>query len=461
MKRIISLVIIAIMLTTVAFAAGRTFEEPVAGKLNIVVDGGTELKEAPAGKQVAVSIKLVNNTTISSLKLKLFYDEKLSVVKGGGDRPKITFDIRDPEDTSAMISSSVNEEERSIKLNWVSGEDQVVGDCTYATVTFLVAADAEVGSFLPITVGPINPNDVFDINQTNIEFNVIEGGVDVIDYIPGDVDRDGSLTNRDVIMFSRHLGGATPEGFSLYAADYDDNGTVDATDLEALFAVVCGYTYTLPDTGYGLSEVPADKLAIVVDGAESVYNGRAGQNVEVKIGLVNNPGVSSVKTVVYWADALTLVDATYDIYDAEDTSAYVNTADWTTVTNSFAFNWASGDNQVTGDVTFVTLTFAIPDTVEHGEFLFVAATADNVYNAAGSAVEFEVLNGGITVQNFLRGDTNFDGFIDNKDVVVLFRYASGSMEVTELMELVCDFDENEEVNNKDVVALFRFVSAKD
>lgn len=53
------------------------------------------------------------------------------------------------------------------------------------------------------------------------------------------------------------------------------------------------------------------------------------------------------------------------------------------------------------------------------------------------------------------GDTNGDGEIDNKDVVVLFRYVSGSGEY----DAVYDFDGDGEVNNKDVVALFREVSA--
>ena len=59
-------------------------------------------------------------------------------------------------------------------------------------------------------------------------------------------------------------------------------------------------------------------------------------------------------------------------------------------------------------------------------------------------------DGSITV-----GDTNEDGEIDNKDVVILFRYVSN--EDAEY-DAVYDFDCDGEVNNKDVVALFRTVS---
>ena len=54
------------------------------------------------------------------------------------------------------------------------------------------------------------------------------------------------------------------------------------------------------------------------------------------------------------------------------------------------------------------------------------------------------------------GDLNGDGIVNNKDVVVLFRYVSGRNKVED--ERVYDIDGDGEVNNKDVVELFRSVS---
>lgn len=56
----------------------------------------------------------------------------------------------------------------------------------------------------------------------------------------------------------------------------------------------------------------------------------------------------------------------------------------------------------------------------------------------------------------LSGDANGDGELDNKDVVVLFRYVSGdsSAAVTEN----CDYNGDGEINNKDVTMLFRALS---
>ena len=57
----------------------------------------------------------------------------------------------------------------------------------------------------------------------------------------------------------------------------------------------------------------------------------------------------------------------------------------------------------------------------------------------------------------LPGDTNGDGEINNKDVVVLFRFVSGG--TSDTVEANCDFNADNEVNNKDVAALFRYVSS--
>ena len=56
----------------------------------------------------------------------------------------------------------------------------------------------------------------------------------------------------------------------------------------------------------------------------------------------------------------------------------------------------------------------------------------------------------------IRGDCNNDGAIDNKDVVILFRYVSGTDKLED--ETAYDFNNDGAVDNKDVVALFRHVS---
>ena len=60
--------------------------------------------------------------------------------------------------------------------------------------------------------------------------------------------------------------------------------------------------------------------------------------------------------------------------------------------------------------------------------------------------------------SYVPGDCNGDGAVDNKDVVVLFRYVSGGKKAED--ESVYDFNNDGVVDNKDVVALFRYTSTK-
>ena len=56
----------------------------------------------------------------------------------------------------------------------------------------------------------------------------------------------------------------------------------------------------------------------------------------------------------------------------------------------------------------------------------------------------------------IAGDVNKDGEVNNKDVVVLFRYTSGTP--ADVDEIACDTNGDGTVDNKDVVLLFRHVS---
>ena len=56
-------------------------------------------------------------------------------------------------------------------------------------------------------------------------------------------------------------------------------------------------------------------------------------------------------------------------------------------------------------------------------------------------------------------DINSDGTTDNKDVVTLFRYLSGSIKADD--ESIYDYNGDGEVNNKDVVELFKSISGSE
>lgn len=60
---------------------------------------------------------------------------------------------------------------------------------------------------------------------------------------------------------------------------------------------------------------------------------------------------------------------------------------------------------------------------------------------------------------FLSGDVNLDGAVDNRDVVLLFKYVSGG--ATVVSDDAADIDADNTLTNKDVAVLFKYVSGAD
>ena len=225
--------------------------------------------------------------------------------------------------------------------------------------------------------------------------------------------------------------------------------------------------YVYYDGGQELNE---GKMKIAVDGGTEPfeYNLITDDNiVEVKISLIDNPGLSSLRAVTSWSDKLTLIDARYDIYNEKDNSAMINLPDeydddynpvWENVSSPFVFNWLSAKNTIYGDRTYVTLTFEVSEDAKDGDFLPVEidVSAIDVFAGLAEPVQYTTVNGGISVVSYYTGDVDDDGVICNKDVVALFRAVSGTG--VKINERAADFNLDKAVNNKDVAELFIFVS---
>ena len=235
MKKLFGIILCAVLLITAALPAVVN-AELVEGKLNIVIEN----VEAVPGAEIDVKIELKNNTTISSAKILLTFDKKLSVVKDTSGDPMVTFDIYNSADESAMKGVTLYEADGQLLLNWLTATGEVKGDTVYATVTFKVADDAEVGAVLPITA-TIDPDDVYDINLDNIAFAQADGGITVkskgSDVLVGDCNNDGSVDNKDVVVLFRYVSSENKLDDET-AYDFNGDGTVDNKDVVSLFRYV-------------------------------------------------------------------------------------------------------------------------------------------------------------------------------------------------------------------------------
>ncbi len=194
-----------------------------AGTMNIEV----EQKSTLPGSTVSVNINLKNNPGIASVKLKVAYDSVLT--------------LDSIEYNSEMGGQSLPPQTMAspITLTWVSPFADFVGDTTFAILTFTVAEDAPTDYKANITV-TYDPNDIYNMAETNIDCTVVNGYVDIIAGVPGDINGDKLCNNKDITRMFQYLAGWDVIVNEI-ALDTNGDGSVNNKDLTRLFQYIADW----------------------------------------------------------------------------------------------------------------------------------------------------------------------------------------------------------------------------
>ena len=110
---------------------------------------------------VEITVALKSNPGIASLNLLVTYEDGLT--------------LTDIEYNSAIGGMSQQPQKYSspVILNWFNGVADSEGDWVFATLTFDVSVTADAGDYeISLTY---NPNNVYDITETNVHFEVVNG----------------------------------------------------------------------------------------------------------------------------------------------------------------------------------------------------------------------------------------------------------------------------------------------
>lgn len=185
----------------------------------------SEVKGA-AGTTVTVTVAVKNNPGIASMKLKVNYADALELTNiAYNDEIGGQFTL--PQTMKSPVI-----------LNWVNAMEDSHGDWIFATLTFEIAENAEAGVY-PITV-TYDPDDLYDLTETNIDFAVQNGFVEVIEYIPGDVNGDGKVNNKDATRLLQYLSGWNVEVVEV-ALDINNDGKINNKDATRLLQYLSGW----------------------------------------------------------------------------------------------------------------------------------------------------------------------------------------------------------------------------
>ena len=215
MKRIICFILALALLSCfcTAFAAGTP---------TIVVDKVS----AKAGDTVKVNISLKNNPGIASMKLKVSFGTAMTLTA--------------VDYNSAMGGQTQQPQTMTspVTLNWFNGTANTTGDKVFATLTFKVGSKAKGANAITVTY---NADDVYNINEDNINFAIENGSITVNAAVKGDVNGDGHIDNTDLVNIARYVVGLTSGAIKTAVeknADMNGDGHVDNTDLVTVARII-------------------------------------------------------------------------------------------------------------------------------------------------------------------------------------------------------------------------------
>lgn len=193
----------------------------------LTVSGGT----AKAGETVQVTVDLSGNTGLVAARLHLDYDPSvltLTQVQDGGLLGNASFV---PGNNLTAVPYTVLWEDALTHENYT-------GDGTLVTFTFRIAADAEAG-ITPVTL-TVDEDSTYDVDLQNAACAVTNGAVTVTTRIAGDVNGNGSVDLKDVVVLRRFLAGGWNVTIDADNADVDGDGLVTLKDSTRISRYLAG-----------------------------------------------------------------------------------------------------------------------------------------------------------------------------------------------------------------------------
>ena len=183
-----------------------------------------------AGEEVSVTINLKNNPGISSMKLNVQYDS--SILK------PVSANIASGFKNASGANAIENISKNPIVLNWVLLGSGDINENTFATITFKIKDNAPKLKRGNIII-TYDADDVYNSKDENIPFEISNGYVEVVSYIPGDINGDGKVNNKDVTRLFQYLSGMDVEVVN-NALDVNGDGKVNNKDVTRLFQYLSG-----------------------------------------------------------------------------------------------------------------------------------------------------------------------------------------------------------------------------
>ncbi len=186
-----------------------------------------ETISAAAGATVDVDISITNNPGIAGATFTIKYHEDLTLLSATNGSAFAELDYTQP----GTFSNPCN-------FTWDSENAEATENGVFLTLTFQVAEDATENAKLNVDLS-YRYGDIFNNNE-DLDFEIINGNVVVLDYIPGDVYEDGAINSKDTRLIRQYIAGGYDITINESAADVNDDGIINAKDTRLIRRYIAG-----------------------------------------------------------------------------------------------------------------------------------------------------------------------------------------------------------------------------
>lgn len=191
------------------------------------------------GSTVKVDICIAGNPGVLGATLKVTYADGLTLVDAAAGEAFAALDMTKPGKYVSGCNFVWDAQD-------ITRED--ILDGVILTLTFDVAEDVDVNQTLAVGISA-DADDIFNTDFQDIPFTMTDGGVLIIDYLPGDVNNDGVINTKDIVFLRRYLAGGYDQTIKEAAADVNDDGKLNSKDAVLIRRYIAG--------GYGIELLPS------------------------------------------------------------------------------------------------------------------------------------------------------------------------------------------------------------
>lgn len=183
---------------------------------------------ALVGETVKVNVTLKNNPGITSFKLAVKWDADFLTLEGIDYNPSL-----------GGMSIPPASSKSPAYIQWVHGTQNVDLNDVFATLNFKVADDAPANAVATITAD-FDPDDICKIvskdgkyDEENVPLTIVNGSVKAMVGIPGDINMDSKVNNKDLVRLAQYLA-SWQVAVNEVALDVNGDGKANNKDLVRL-----------------------------------------------------------------------------------------------------------------------------------------------------------------------------------------------------------------------------------